>query len=144
MAIKTTVFTRRPRVSFSQFSLCWWRHNRLLMTSQLPVNCDAITRIVISNSLDIDFIHGDIHDRSCKKRTYLNIRQDCCHRNMYWSRNLLVVTETAIDRKIWYHRVFLKWAGYDYGVILNFPRCIRTPSNEHFRQIAPHYYSTDR
>ena len=25
-----------------------------------------ITWIVISNLLDIDFIHGDIHDRSCK------------------------------------------------------------------------------
>ena len=47
---------------------CWWRHNRLLMTSQWPGNCDAITWIVISNSLDIDFIHGDIHGRSCKKR----------------------------------------------------------------------------
>ena len=35
---------------------CWW-----------PDNCDAITWIVIFNSLDIDFIHGDIHGRSCKK-----------------------------------------------------------------------------
>ena len=25
---------------------------------------------MISNSLDIDFIHGDIHGRSCKKSTY--------------------------------------------------------------------------
>ena len=23
---------------------------------------------MISNSLDIDFFHGDIHDRSCKKK----------------------------------------------------------------------------
>ena len=30
---------------------CWWRHNNQ----------------TISNSLDIDFIHGDIHGRSCKK-----------------------------------------------------------------------------
>ena len=30
-------------------------HNRLLMTSQWPDNCDAITRIAIYNSLDIDF-----------------------------------------------------------------------------------------
>ena len=29
--------------------------------------CDAVTWQVISNSLDIDFIHGDIHGRSCKK-----------------------------------------------------------------------------
>ena len=36
---------------------CWWR----------PDNCDMITWIVISNSLDIVFIQGNIHDRSCKK-----------------------------------------------------------------------------
>ena len=63
----TTSFTHRPRVSLARFSFCWWRHNRLLMTSQWPDNCDAITSIVISNSLDIDFIHGEIHGRSCKK-----------------------------------------------------------------------------
>ena len=34
----------------------FWRHNRLPMTSQRPDNCDAITWIMISNSLDIDFI----------------------------------------------------------------------------------------
>ena len=36
------------------------------MTSQWPDNCDTITWIVISNSLDIDFIHRDIHGRSYK------------------------------------------------------------------------------
>ena len=60
---KTISFTHRPRVSLARFSFCWWRHNRLLMTSQWPDNCDAITWIVISNSLDIDYIHGDIHGR---------------------------------------------------------------------------------
>ena len=30
--------------------------------------------ITISNSLDIDFIHGDIHRRSCKKRSYVMIK----------------------------------------------------------------------
>ena len=67
MTIKTTIFTHRPRVSLARFSFCWWRHNRLLMTSQWPDNCDTITWIVISNSLDIEFIYGDIHGRSCKK-----------------------------------------------------------------------------
>ena len=67
MTIKTTIFTHRPRVSLVRFSFCWWRHNWLLMTSQWPDNCDSVTYIVISNSLDIDFIHGDIHGRSCKK-----------------------------------------------------------------------------
>ena len=64
---KTMIFTHRPRVSFARLTLCCWRHNRLLMTPQWPGNCDAITWIMISNSLNIDFIHGDIHDRSCKE-----------------------------------------------------------------------------
>ena len=42
----------------------------LLMTSQWPDNCDAITWKVISDSFDIDFVHGDIHDRSCRKLSY--------------------------------------------------------------------------
>ena len=57
---KTTMFTHRPRVSLAQSLFCWWRHNRLLMTAQWPDNCDAITWIVICDSLDIDFIHCDI------------------------------------------------------------------------------------
>ena len=70
MTIKTTSFTHRPRVSLARFSFCWWRHNRLLMTSQWPDNCDATTWVMISTSLDIDFIHGDVHGRSCKKLSY--------------------------------------------------------------------------
>ena len=42
----------------------------IVITSQWTDNCDAITRIVISNSLDIDFIHGNIHGLSCKKTPY--------------------------------------------------------------------------
>ena len=55
-------------VSLPRFSFCWWRHNRLLMMSQWPDNCDTITWIVISNLVDIDFIHGNIHGQSCKKK----------------------------------------------------------------------------
>ena len=57
--------TSLPCLTFSVFVL--------LMTSQsiaddvTMTKCDAITCIVISNSLDIDFIYGDIHGRSCKK-----------------------------------------------------------------------------
>ena len=43
------------------FALCRWRHNRLLMTSTWRDNWDA---------LDIDFVHGDIHGRACKKWCY--------------------------------------------------------------------------
>ena len=67
MTLKTRIFTHHPRVSLVRFTFCWWRHNRLATTSQWQDNCDANTWQVISNSLDIDFIHGDIHGRSCKK-----------------------------------------------------------------------------
>ena len=67
MTIKTMIFTHHPGVSLARFSFWWWRHKRLLMTSQWPNNCDAIMCKVISNSLDIDFIDGDTHGRSCKK-----------------------------------------------------------------------------
>ena len=50
---------------------CWWHHNRVTMTSEWTDNCDANTWQVISNSLNIDFIHGDIHDWSCKKIMYV-------------------------------------------------------------------------
>ena len=75
---KTTSFTHRPRVSLARFSFCWWRHNQLLMTSQWPDNCDAITWIVISNSLDIDYIHRDIHGQSCKNVKYSQSRKCKC------------------------------------------------------------------
>ena len=74
MTLKTRIFTHHPRVSLTRFTLCWWRHNRLAMTSQWPDNCDANTWQMICNSLDIDFFHGDIHGRSCKNNGY-----DC-----YW------------------------------------------------------------
>ena len=67
MTLKTRIFLCHPRVSLTRFTFCWWCHNRLAMTPQWPDNCDANTWQVISNSLDIDFIHGDIHGRSCKK-----------------------------------------------------------------------------
>ena len=63
----TTVLAHRHNLSLALMTFCRWRHNWLLMTSQLRDNCDASTWIVIFNSLDIDFIHSDIHDRSCKK-----------------------------------------------------------------------------
>ena len=57
MALKMVNFTHHPLVSLARFTFCWWHHNRLLMMSQWPDNCDASTRKVISNSLDITFIH---------------------------------------------------------------------------------------
>ena len=62
ITLKTTIFTHRPRASVARFPFCWWRHNRLPITSKWPDNWDASTWKVISNSLDIYFIH----DRSWK------------------------------------------------------------------------------
>ena len=72
MKIKTTIFIHRPCVSLTRFSFCWWCHNLLLllMTSQWPDNCDAITWKMISKSWDSDFIHSDIHGQSCKNSKY--------------------------------------------------------------------------
>ena len=70
---KTTIFTHRPLVSLPRSSFCWWRHNRLLMTWQQRNNCDVVTWIMLSDSLDIDFSRDDIHGRSCKKSIYLMV-----------------------------------------------------------------------
>ena len=64
------LYTSSPCLARPRFLFCWWRHNQLLMTSQWPDNCVAITWIVISDSLDCDFIHNDSHGRSSKKVTY--------------------------------------------------------------------------
>ena len=106
MAIKTTIFTYRQRVSLVQFVFCWWRHNRLLMKSQWPDYCDAMTWILISNSLVINFIHGDIHDRSCKKYTfhlhpYLKIssahtgQRNRVHSNSAWIKKWLCTSKSS-------------------------------------------------
>ena len=42
---------------------CWWRHNAITQ----PDNLNVSTWKVISNLLDIDFIHSDIPGWSCKK-----------------------------------------------------------------------------
>ena len=73
MTLKTRIFACHPRVSIARFTFCWWRHNWLAMMSQWQDKCDANTWQVISNSLEIDFIHGDIHGRSCKKHQYSSI-----------------------------------------------------------------------
>ena len=66
------------------------RHNRVLMTSQWPDNCDAIIWKVISNLLNIDFIHDDIHSQSCKKVDYLN----------GWGMSLTYIK--GIKNKLWF------------------------------------------
>ena len=94
---KTTIISHRPRVSLARFSFCWWRHNRLLMTPQWPDNCDAITWIVMFNSLDIDFIHGDIHGRSCTKSEYSSNDED-------YRINIYHIVTSHERRSVWNHR----------------------------------------
>ena len=62
------IFTQLTSVSLFLFTFCWWRHNRLLMTSQWPDNCVRITQTVIYNSLDIDFIHSWL----CKNNSFMS------------------------------------------------------------------------
>ena len=68
MMMKTTILTHRFHFSLALFGFCWWHNNRLLVMSQLPENCDvthASTYKVISYSLEIGFILGDIHGLLC-------------------------------------------------------------------------------
>ena len=74
--------------------------DELLVTSQWPDNYDAITWMVISNSLIVDFIHGDIHGRSCKKP--LAKIQNC-----FSSKPILEPMLTQIYVAIWHHKVAL-------------------------------------
>ena len=87
MTLKTRIFAFHPRVSLARFTFCWKRHNRLAMASQWPDNCDANTWQVISNSLDIDFIHGDIHGRSCKKMVYSMMANMAFEKTLYRNGN---------------------------------------------------------
>ena len=73
MTLKTRSSHIIPGGSLARLTFCWSRHNRLAMTSQWPDNCDANTWQVIFNSLDIDFIHGYIHGRSCKKESSFQV-----------------------------------------------------------------------
>ena len=64
MVIQTTNFTHRPVSHLLSF--------RLLITSQSIADDFTITRQLGRDHVnsDIDFIHGDIHSRSCKKGFY--------------------------------------------------------------------------
>ena len=75
MMLKTSIFTHHPRISLARFYVLLMTSQSIgddvAMTSQWPDNCDANMWQVRSNSLDIDFIHGNIHGRSCKKLHFL-------------------------------------------------------------------------
>ena len=56
ITIKTTISAHRLRVSLARFVFCWWRHHRLLMTSQWPDNCDQSMWKFIPISLGMNLI----------------------------------------------------------------------------------------
>ena len=137
MTVKTTIFTHRPRVLPARFSFCVWRPNRLLMTSQWPDNCDAITWIAISNSSDIVFIHGDIHGWSIFRYTFLEYV--CLHRRMtkmawnvhntslysyldLWdhqiNQEMLMCIKNALKLRTNSDNRLMSWRRWIYGVIL--------------------------
>ena len=54
------------------------------MTSQWPDDCDASTSEVASNSLDIYFIHGDMHGQT---KTISQVEVTLNEKNTVWGRN---------------------------------------------------------
>ena len=108
--------TSSPCLTHSVF-VCWWRPNRFLMTSQWPHNCDVITWIVISSSLDFDFIIGDIHGLSGKN---VQIFKVCfTGKPNHWSR------VNSISFYI-QHSTPYRWpCTYFLGWILHMPSWIR-------------------
>ena len=101
ITIKKAIFTHR-------LTFCWWRHNWLLMTSQWPDNCDAITWIMISNTFDIVFftaifaggkniiyftLHNPSKDQNIFESSqwkwqqvgrYISIREECAFSKTVW------------------------------------------------------------
>ena len=77
------IFTHHPCVSLARFSFCWWRQKSIADDVTMTRQFDAITWIVISNLLNIDFIHGNIHDRSCKKHV-------CCEDSGIFLKNAYI------------------------------------------------------
>ena len=71
---KRRFFTHQHCASLALFKFCWWHHNWLCNTSD-DITIDLANRLgkvindrkKISNLLDINFIHDNIHSLSCKK-----------------------------------------------------------------------------
>ena len=66
------------------------------MTSQSIADDDTMTRQLwrdhVNNSLDVDLIHGDIHDRSCKETQYLLIHAPYTHIVVFWHMSNILST----------------------------------------------------
>ena len=119
----------------SLVAFCWWRHNRLLMTSQWPDNCDTSTWQVICYSLDVNFIHGDIHSRSCKR--YIDVaahwigtyKQGSQGAVCKWQKYLLKFIKYAINESR--VRLNIKMLSYLFWVIMTKMRSCLYHGNHH-------------
>ena len=102
------IFTHRLGVSISQFKFWWWRHDRLTLMSQWPDNWDTIIWKVISNLLDIDFIHGDIHEKDHNGHPISN-PYECAMEYFLYFREKLLYTYTFFCYLWFYVCLFLFW-----------------------------------
>ena len=75
MMIKTMTFTHWPPVSLTWFTFCWWHHKWFLMMHMLKA---------ISNTLDTNFIHENIHGLPCKKIFILSYKINQVHIPYTW------------------------------------------------------------
>ena len=85
---------------------CLWRHNWITRRD----SCDASTWKAISDSLDIDFIHDHIHDRSCKKMRIITVMtmigmimiiNDVCIYDTVIMKMAIIQTITTTATTIW-------------------------------------------
>ena len=68
--------TSTPCVSLGQFKFCWWYRNHCWWRHKCIIqynNCDACMWKLISNSLDIDYIHGHLCEKKFKKPSKFGI-----------------------------------------------------------------------
>ena len=118
MTMKSVIVIHCLHFPLPLFMFCWWHHNRLLMMSQLPDICDATTWQVISNSLDINFIHGIFHSQSCKKpcllidlllqETQMSAYFWCCSGIDCW--NIFCLRKRRIKIKIFVPKCCIYWS----------------------------------
>ena len=113
---KTRIFTHNPRVSLARITFCWWRHKWSAMTSHWPDNRDANAWQLIFNPLDIEFIHGDIHGRSCKNLCYPIIIINLPQQPTYpW---VSLGLKTHIFALVWIRRMLIRMRLIEPGVTI--------------------------
>ena len=151
MTIRTKVFTHRPHVSFVRYLFCW-----LPVTSQWTENYETISCKMLSNSLNIYFINGDIHSWSCNNICHI----DAANRIHYFPNWMirLICKITPLVQKIhinsniirFYFKIIIAFFGWKWlhkllsndakrTILLFVIRC-----RCRIRNITPFLYSLER